>query len=42
MGMFALYQAIILFTQNLEFFPYSEVMQYMEVHHSSERKYNKD
>ena len=33
---------IIVFTPNLEFFPYFEVIQYMEVQHSSERKYNKD
>ena len=33
---------IILFTSNLEFFPYFEVIPYVEVQHSSERKYNKD
>ena len=33
---------IIVFTPNLEFVSYSEVMQYMEIQHSSEQKYNKD
>ena len=33
---------IIVFTPNLEFSPNSEVIQYMEVQHSSEWKYNND
>ena len=33
---------MIVFTPNFEFFPYSEVIQYMEVQHSSEQKYNKN
>ena len=32
----------IVFTPNLEFFPYSEAIQYMEVQYSDERKYNKN
>ena len=33
---------IVVFTPNLELFPYSKIVQYMEVRHSSEQKYNKD
>ena len=42
MGTLMYAKLIIVFPPNLEFSPYSEVIQYMEVQHSSERKYNKD
>ena len=39
-GILAIYQAD--YSIHSKFFPYSEVIQYMEVQHSSEQKYNKD